>query len=68
VIVNARAAAIGDALARVLRARGARVTTEYYINDAGNQFERWRARSRRACARRSASRRACRRTAIRAST
>jgi len=39
VIVNARAAAIGDSLARVLRARGARVTTEFYINDAGNQFE-----------------------------
>jgi arginyl-tRNA synthetase len=39
VIVNARAAAIGDALARVLRARGARVTTEFYVNDAGNQFE-----------------------------
>ena len=39
VIVNARAAAIGDAMARLLRARGARVTTEYYINDAGNQFE-----------------------------
>jgi arginyl-tRNA synthetase len=40
VIVNARAAAIGDSLARLLRARGARVTTEYYINDAGNQFEK----------------------------
>src|SRR3989442_883651 len=39
VIVNARAAAIGDALARLLRAQGARVTTEYYVNDAGNQFE-----------------------------
>jgi arginyl-tRNA synthetase len=39
VIVNARAAAIGDALARALRARGARVTTEFYVNDAGNQFE-----------------------------
>ena len=39
VIVNARAAAIGDALARLLRAHGARVTTEYYVNDAGNQFE-----------------------------
>src|SRR5881409_1744617 len=39
VIVNARAAAIGDALARLLRSQGARVTTEYYINDAGNQFE-----------------------------
>jgi len=39
VIVNARAAAVGDALARVLRARGAAVTTEYYVNDAGSQFE-----------------------------
>jgi arginyl-tRNA synthetase len=39
VIVNARAAAIGDSLARLLRARGARVTTEFYINDAGTQFE-----------------------------
>jgi arginyl-tRNA synthetase len=39
VIVNARAAALGDALARLLRARGARVTTEFYVNDAGNQFE-----------------------------
>src|SRR5512145_2284347 len=39
VIVNARAAAVGDALARLLRAQGARVTTEFYINDAGNQFE-----------------------------
>ncbi|MBI4247546.1 MAG: arginine--tRNA ligase [Candidatus Rokubacteria bacterium] len=39
VIVNARAAAIGDALARILRAQGAQVTTEYYVNDAGNQFE-----------------------------
>jgi arginyl-tRNA synthetase len=39
VIVSARAAAIGDSLARVLRACGARVTTEFYINDAGNQFD-----------------------------
>ena len=39
VIVNARAAAVGDSLARLLRAQGARVTTEYYVNDAGNQFE-----------------------------
>jgi arginyl-tRNA synthetase len=39
VIVNARAAAVGDALARLLRLRGARVTTEFYVNDAGNQFE-----------------------------
>jgi arginyl-tRNA synthetase len=39
VIVNARAAAIGDALARLLRAQGAHVTAEYYVNDAGTQFE-----------------------------
>jgi arginyl-tRNA synthetase len=40
VIVNARAAAIGDSLARLLRAQGAHVVTEYYVNDAGNQFEK----------------------------
>ncbi|MGH7334238.1 MAG: arginine--tRNA ligase [Candidatus Rokuibacteriota bacterium] len=39
VIVNARAAAVGDALARILRTQGADVTTEYYVNDAGNQAE-----------------------------
>jgi len=39
VIVNARAAAIGDSLARLLRARGAHVVTEFYVNDAGNQFD-----------------------------
>src|SRR5436189_3792341 len=39
VIVNARAAAVGDALARILRSQGAHVTTEFYVNDAGNQFE-----------------------------
>ena len=39
VIVNARAAAVGDSLARLLRAQGARVTSEYYVNDAGNQFD-----------------------------
>jgi arginyl-tRNA synthetase len=39
VIVNARAAAIGDSLARLLRSQGAEVTTEYYVNDAGTQFE-----------------------------
>jgi len=38
VIVNARAAAVGDALARILRARGAEVVTQYYVNDAGTQF------------------------------
>ena len=40
VIVNARAAAVGDALGRLLRARGASVITEFYINDAGSQFEK----------------------------
>ena len=39
VIVNARAAAVGDSLARLLRAQGAHVTSEYYVNDAGTQFE-----------------------------
>jgi arginyl-tRNA synthetase len=39
VIVNARAAAVGDALARLLRSQGAAVATEYYVNDAGTQFE-----------------------------
>jgi arginyl-tRNA synthetase len=34
-IGGARWAAVGDALARLLRAEGADVTTEYYVNDAG---------------------------------
>ncbi|HET9854851.1 MAG TPA: arginine--tRNA ligase, partial [Methylomirabilota bacterium] len=38
VIVNARAAAVGDALARILRGQGYRVESWYYVNDAGNQF------------------------------
>jgi arginyl-tRNA synthetase len=38
VIVNARAAAVGDSIARILRALGYEVTTEFYVNDAGNQF------------------------------
>ena len=36
-VVNARAAAVGDTLARLLRALGYDVTKEYYVNDAGNQ-------------------------------
>ncbi|MFH1009893.1 MAG: arginine--tRNA ligase [bacterium] len=36
-IVSARAAAVGDSLRRILGARGARVDSEYYVNDAGNQ-------------------------------
>jgi arginyl-tRNA synthetase len=38
VIVNARAAAVGDALARIFRAQGYPVESQYYVNDAGNQF------------------------------
>ncbi len=36
-----RWAAVGDALARLLRAAGADVTTEYYFNDAGAQIDRF---------------------------
>jgi arginyl-tRNA synthetase len=39
VIVNARAAAVGDSLARILRAQGYAVERHFYVNDAGNQFE-----------------------------
>lgn len=36
-VVNARAAVLGDAIARLIRISGGQVDTEYYINDAGNQ-------------------------------
>jgi arginyl-tRNA synthetase len=36
-----RWAAVGDALARLLRAAGAKVSTEYYFNDAGAQIDRF---------------------------
>jgi len=36
-----RWAAVGDALARILRATGADVGTEYYFNDAGSQIDRF---------------------------
>ena len=39
VIVNARAAAVGDALARILRGQGHEVVSQFYVNDAGNQFQ-----------------------------
>ncbi|MBI3106788.1 MAG: arginine--tRNA ligase, partial [Candidatus Rokubacteria bacterium] len=39
IIVNARAAAVGDALARILRSQGFRVECQYYVNDAGTQFQ-----------------------------
>ncbi len=37
-IGHGRGAAVGDSLARVLRFAGHEVSTEYYINDAGNQM------------------------------
>jgi arginyl-tRNA synthetase len=49
-IGGTRWAAVGDALARLLRAAGAAVTTEYYFNDAGSQIDRF-ARSLLAAAR-----------------
>jgi len=36
---NARGAALGDALASILKMAGYDVTKEFYINDAGNQIE-----------------------------
>jgi arginyl-tRNA synthetase len=38
-IGGVRWAAVGDALARLLEASGAKVSREYYVNDAGNQFD-----------------------------
>jgi arginyl-tRNA synthetase len=49
-IGGVRWAAVGDALARLLRAAGAEVGTEYYFNDAGSQIDRF-ARSLYAAAR-----------------
>lgn len=37
-IAHGRQAAVGDALARILRATGHSVETEYYLNDAGRQM------------------------------
>jgi len=36
-VVSARAAAVGDSLVRMFRARGAVCEAEFYVNDAGNQ-------------------------------
>ncbi|WP_430646068.1 arginine--tRNA ligase [Agromyces sp. GXS1127] len=38
-IGHTRWAALGDSIGRVLRAAGASVANEYYINDAGNQMD-----------------------------
>ncbi|UNX53989.1 arginine--tRNA ligase [Georgenia sp. TF02-10] len=40
-IGHTRWAALGDALVRLLRAAGAQVTPEYYINDAGGQMDKF---------------------------
>jgi arginyl-tRNA synthetase len=40
---SGRNAAYGDALARLMAAAGYRVQTEYYVNDAGKQMERFSA-------------------------
>ena len=36
-----RWAAVGDSLARLLQASGAKVTREYYFNDHGGQIDRF---------------------------
>ncbi|SHF29199.1 arginyl-tRNA synthetase [Caldanaerobius fijiensis DSM 17918] len=38
---NARGGAIGDSIASILEASGYNVTREFYINDAGNQIEKF---------------------------
>lgn len=38
---NARGGALGDSIASVLQAAGYDVTREYYVNDAGNQIEKF---------------------------
>ncbi len=40
-IGGVRWAAVGDALGRLLEASGAKVTREYYVNDAGTQIDRF---------------------------
>ena len=49
-LASGRWAAVGDALARLLQASGAKVTREYYFNDHGSQID-WFARSLLAAAR-----------------
>ncbi|MBI5835752.1 MAG: arginine--tRNA ligase [Candidatus Eisenbacteria bacterium] len=39
-VVSARAASVGDSLARLFRACGFEARTEYYVNDAGNQVRK----------------------------
>ena len=69
VIVNARAAAVGDALARILRSPGLRASSRSTTSTTrATSSRRSRARWTCGCARRWARRPSCRRTRIRAST
>ena len=68
VIVSARAAAVGDSLARLLRAQGRRSPPSTTSTTRAPSSRRSRARSRRASRRSSASPPRSPRTAIRAST
>ncbi|MBI4323176.1 MAG: arginine--tRNA ligase [Candidatus Omnitrophica bacterium] len=47
-VAHGRQAAVGDALARLLRCQGHRVTEEYYLNDEGHQIDLL-GQSERAC-------------------
>ncbi len=40
-LAHGRQAGVGDVLARLLRSQGAKVTTEYYLNDEGRQMEQF---------------------------
>ena len=40
VVVNARAATVGDSLKRIMSFSGFSVDSEFYVNDAGGQFQR----------------------------
>lgn len=39
---NARGGALGDSLSRIMEMCGAEVTKEFYLNDAGNQIEKFK--------------------------
>ena len=54
-VASGRNAIFGDAVARLLEARGHRVTREYYVNDCGNQVRVFAESVRAAAARRRAA-------------
>ena len=49
-VAHGRQAAVGDVLARLFRAQGWKATTEFYLNDEGNQIELLGASLRARCA------------------